>query len=153
MIRAATLEDVPRLVEMGRQFREETEYRDLILDNPAQMQAMAERLVGGPDSVVLVADNGTTLVGMIGLLLYPHHLSGEATVGEVMWWQHQEQRGAGVRLLREAERWAVEQGAVKMQMIAPSARIGAFNAKRGYRLMEWAYQKDLGVAHLGRRAG
>lgn len=143
-IRAATLADVPALVAMGRRFRAESTYRDAIADDPAALEGMAARLVIGPQSTMLVVDRDGTLEAMIGLLAYPHPLSAELTVGEVVWWRNPEApEASGLRLLRAAERWAVDAGAVMLQMIAPTARVEALYARLGYRRLEVAYVKTL----------
>lgn len=142
-IRAATLADVPDLVRMGQRFVTETAYRDLVALNPDQIAATAARLVDGPGSIVLVSDHGRGLTGMIGLLLFSHYVSGEPIAGEVMWWVEPEARGAGVALLAAGEAWAHEVGAVRLQVIAPTAMpaVGRLYARRGYAPIEVAYQK------------
>ncbi|KKL26893.1 hypothetical protein LCGC14_2390670, partial [marine sediment metagenome] len=37
MIREATPDDIPRLVEMGRRFVSESSYKEVISENPEQM--------------------------------------------------------------------------------------------------------------------
>lgn len=140
MIRHATLADVPRLVEMGRRFHAEA-YQDTLAENPTQMAVMARRLITDEHGVIFVAETDGRLVGMIGMLVYAHHLSAEWTAGEVMWWIEPEARGSGVRLLKAAEAWARDQGAQKIQMIAPNARVGTLYTRLGYVPIEVAYQK------------
>jgi GNAT superfamily N-acetyltransferase len=143
VIRAATLADVPRLVAMGRRFCAEPIYRDVWPENVAQLEAMATRLVTGPASVVLVAERDAQVVGMLGLLLYPHHLSGVWVAGEIMWWVEPEARGAGLALLRHAEAWAAEAGAEQIHMVAPDARVGSVYQRRGYRRIEETYARPV----------
>jgi GNAT superfamily N-acetyltransferase len=146
VLRPATRADVPAVVAMGRRFRAASRYRDVIADDPAALEALAVRLVEGPGSVLLVADRAGTLLGMIGLLAYPHHLSGERTVGEVVWWRDPAAAEAlGLRLLRAAERWATEAGATLLQMIAPDDRVETLYARLGYQRLEVAYVKHLTV--------
>lgn len=143
MIRDATIDDVPRLVEMGRRFWADSPYRLTLTENPAQMATIAERLVTQADGVVLVAATPFGLVGMLGLLLFAHHLSAELVAGEVFWYVEPEHRGAGLRLLKQAEEWARAHGARRLQMIAPDTRVGQVYARFGYTPVEVAYQKDL----------
>ncbi len=142
MIRAATLEDVPRIVEMGQRFRELI-YRDLLADNPVQMRAISERLISGDDSVILVVEKFDRVIGMIGMMLFDHFLSAERVAGEVAWWIEPEDRGDGLRLLLAAETWARDNGAQKIQMIAPNERVGKLYRRLGYMPIETAYQKAL----------
>lgn len=143
MIRPATLPDVPRLVALGRRFLAESAYAGRLADNPAQMQAITEQLITQADGTILVATQGGVVVGMIGMLCFPHHLSAERTAGEVFWYVDPDHRGSGVRLLKAAERWALEQGARKIQLIAPSAPVGHIYARLGYTPIEVAYQKEV----------
>jgi hypothetical protein len=144
VVRAATLADVPALVTLGQAFLRGSAYKDLIAENPDQMAALVGRLITGEaDAVVLVADRAGTLTGMIGLVIAPHHLSGERVAMEAFWYAD---GGDGVRLLKRAEAWASTHGAVAMQMVAPSERIGAFYARLGYGLIEWGYMRRLAAA-------
>ena len=133
---------MPRIVEMGRRFRDLI-YKDLLADNPAQMQAISERLISGDDGVILVLERFDRVVGMIGMVLFDHHLSAERVAGEVAWWIEPESRGDGLRLMRAAEQWAIDSGAVKVQMIAPNERVGQVYSRLGYIQMEVGWQKNV----------
>lgn len=141
MIREATPIDVPRLVAMGREFLQTTAYHALIAENQTQMEMLASTLIDKDSGVVLVADHRGDLTGMIGLLIAPHHLSAEPVAMEAFWWASTP--GDGVRLLKAAEEWAREHGAVAMQMVAPSERVGALCMRKGYSLVEWGYMRRL----------
>jgi GNAT superfamily N-acetyltransferase len=140
-IRPATLADVPRLVAMGRQ-QIAALYGGAVADDPAALEALATQLVTAPTCACFVADQEGAVVGMIGLVGYAHHLSGVSTVGEVMWWVDPGARGAGLALLRRAERWAAETGAQVMQMMAPATNplVGRLYERRGYQAVETTYQ-------------
>lgn len=141
MIREATPLDVPALVAMGREFLATSDYHALLLDNPDQMAALATQLIAADLGVVLVADHDGTLTGMIGVLVTAHHLSAEPVAMEAFWWSSTP--GDGVRLLRASEAWARDCGAVAMQMVAPSERVGALYARMGYDLIERGYMRRL----------
>lgn len=128
---------------MGRRFIESSHYRAIVPDNPDQLRTTAAGLITSESGFVAVDDRDGTLVGMIGILLFPHHLSGERIAGEVFWWVEPERRGGGVRLMKRAEAWAKDHGAVRMQMIAPSAPVGALYARLGYAPVEIAYERAL----------
>jgi GNAT superfamily N-acetyltransferase len=141
MIRAATSQDVPRLVEMGRRFRSETGYAKVLAENPGKMTELATQLAerGG----LLVSERQGKIVGMIGFYVYPHFLSGEQAGGEVFWWVEPEHRGEGIKLLKEAERLARTRGAKTMQMIAPTDQVAAVYRRLGYEFVEASYQRAL----------
>ncbi|MDQ3170236.1 MAG: GNAT family N-acetyltransferase [Acidobacteriota bacterium] len=146
MMRKATSDDVPRLVEMGHRFLSSTSYAGAIADNPDQMAATASMLIEHPHGCVLVAENEAhALVGMLGAIVYAHHISGESVCGEVFWWVEPEHRGVGVRLLRAIETWATGKGALKMQMIAPTPDVCVLYERLGYAPVETAYQRTLGA--------
>lgn len=143
-IREATHVDVPQLVEMGRAFRLGL-YADAVAENVEQMAETARLLIDGEDSVIYVAEGrGGGLLGMIGLRLFVHPISGELTVGEVFLWGE----GAGMRLLYAAKKWARAHGATKLQMIQPinETRVGDLYHAMGYRCIEAAWQLDLEAA-------
>jgi len=143
MIRQARQDDRERLLEMGMRFVAETEYRDLISAKPERIAATIDHVLGLPDGVVLVSENGKGVNGMIGLMAYDHPFSGERTAFEVVWWVDPEARGDGVRLLYAAEKWALAQGAKAIQMVAPNERVGNLYARMGYRPVETSYQRSL----------
>lgn len=142
-IRAATSGDIPRLVEMGRRFIAETAYRDLVVANPQRITQIIEEVMAAPDGIVLVSVSERGIVGMIGVLVYPHPFSGERTGFDLCWWVEPEARGHGVRLMRAAEAWAREHGATQMQMVAPNPRVEGLYQRLGYRAIEVAYQRRL----------
>lgn len=143
MIRPAVASDIPRLVEMGLHFIRSTSYAQTLRENPAQMAKTATSVIAAQNGVVLVAEDSSGLVGMIGLMAFPHHLSGDLVAGELFWWQEPSARGAGVRLLKAAEAWAREQGALMLHMIAPTGQVGRVYQRLGYQSCEIAYQKEL----------
>ncbi len=141
-LRVATLDDVPQLVAMGRRFLAASHYRHVLAENPAQMGALATRLITQEDGDVLVLDRGD-LVGMLGLLVFAHPLSGCRVTSELFWWVEPEVRGDGVKLLKAGERWAIAQHSEQLHMIAPTARVGAFYTRLGYEATEIAFVKNL----------
>lgn len=142
-IREAIAADIPALVAMGQRFLHGTPYRDLIADSPEHMAKIGHLLVTSPDGVMLVAERDGIPVGMIGVLICPHHLSGERIANEVFWWVDEEARGQGVRLLRAAEQWVKAQGVTAMQMVAPNDRVGKLYERFGYTAIEVAYRRSL----------
>jgi GNAT superfamily N-acetyltransferase len=147
-IRAATLEDVPRLVAMGTRFRAGSAYAAAMPANAAQMAQTAAAVIRHADGVVFVTEADGDLTGMIGLQVYVHPFSGARVAGELFWWVEPEARGDGVRLLRRAEAWAAAQGAAQLQVGAPADAPGVARlfARRGYVALETAYLKPIAAA-------
>ena len=145
MIREATLSDVHRIVEMGRRFMAESTYNQHLSENPKQMRVFAKQIISNPRGVILVSEQDGKLTGMLALLLFPHYFSGESIAGEVFWWVDPEARAGstGLKLMRKAEKIAAMWGATKMQMVAPTRRIGKLYEHLGYKEVESTFQRDL----------
>ncbi len=132
IIRAATLADVPALVEMGRRFRASTMYAALVAENADQMAATATWLITNEDGAIFVTERrGGELTGMIGLRAALHPMSGELTIGEVFWWS--DLPGDGMRLFERAKQWARDNGSATLQMTQPAnqERLGAIYERLG----------------------
>lgn len=140
-IRPAVLADVPRLVAMGEHFIAQTGYQALLPINPAQIDALMRRLLEAEAGALLVLEGPSELVGMFGLYVFAHPISGERVASEVFWWVEPGARGGGLRLLAAAEAWAVAQGAVVFQMIAPTPAVERVYVRRGYVPVERLYQR------------
>lgn len=140
-IRRARPEDLPQLVEMGGRFLNNPDYAGVIAFVPEKVDNLMRRLGAAEDSLLLVADDGGTLTGMIAFVVYDHPISGEKIGGEVFWWA--DKRGAGLKLLRAAEAWAISKGAAILQMIAPNERVGRLYEHFGYKQVEVMFQRRL----------
>jgi GNAT superfamily N-acetyltransferase len=141
--RPATAADVEGIVAMGAQFLAQSVYRGHLADNPDQVRALAQQLVAAPHGDVLVLEADGALVGMLAILAYAHHLSGEWVAGEVAFWIDPAYRGLGLRLLREAERWARAQGAVRLELIAPTRDVETLYTRLGYVPIERTFHREL----------
>lgn len=141
-IREATAADLPTLVTMGRRFQREV--FGVLADNPAHLEALGQQLLARADSVLFVADGAAGVVGMIGMMVVPHLMSGERVATELFWWTEPEHRGVGLRLFRQAEAWARAHDAVFMQMEAPTLRdlgqdVGVLYQRLGFVEVERTY--------------
>jgi GNAT superfamily N-acetyltransferase len=149
-IRPATLADVPRLVAGFRQFVATSHYAAFVPDAPAHVTALSEHLVTAPTTTVLVTETDAGVTGLLGLGVTAHPYSGQRLAVEVIWWVAPEARGCGPALLRAGERWAAEQGADAIQMIAPAdaagRRVGRFYERRGYQAVETTYYAPVTAA-------
>lgn len=144
MIRHATRDDIPALVDMGLRFIRESGYDGRIAENPAQIGRFLSDLIGSDVGVVFVSTTEAGAVtGTIVLLRYVQPFSGQVIVSELAWWVNPEHRGHGLRLLKHAEQWAAESGAELMQMIAPTAAVESLYQRLGYERLEAAYQRRM----------
>ena len=145
MIRQATPDDLPRIIEMGRTFLLDGPYKDVIEDNPEVPLALAKKLVTNPLARILVEEQDGKLVGVFCFILYPHYYSGLMTAGELIWYVEPEARKtmAGLRLKWAAEKLAKELGAVQMQLTCPPDQDALFSRLSGYVQVETGYQRRL----------
>lgn len=143
-VREATAADVPEMVTMGLRFIASSPYAVHLTPDPERMALVVERLVEDPRGLALVLEQrGGALVGMLGVMVDAHFLTGLPTMSELFWWAEPVARGHGLRLLRAAERWAKAQGAVVAQMIAPTEDVGRLYLRLGYEPLERSYQRSL----------
>jgi len=143
IMRFAKAGDVPRLVDMGLRFIEESSYNGRLAKNRHALEKLMLRLIEQPDGYLAVSERLGILTGMIGCAAYVHPWSGEWIAGELFWWVEPEHRGSGVSLMGAAERWANDKDCVRFQMIAPNERLANLYEARGYMKLEEAWQKDL----------
>ena len=107
MIREATVEDIPRIVELGAEFLAYSPYRHHALDREA-FASFAHGLIASEDGVVLLSDDGMFGGLITGLYFNP----AIRVASELFWWARKEGRQ-----LREAfEAWARDRGAEEVHM-------------------------------------
>ncbi len=148
MIRPASINDIPRLVEMGRLFFDETAIAAFATFAGESCSRTLNELIDGENGAVFVAEENE-VVGAIGGMVYPlffnvDHLTGQ----EFFWWCEPEYRkGAGRKLFEALESWAQERGARSFTMIAlesnrPDA-VAAVYKRAGYRPSERSFIRGL----------
>lgn len=136
MIREATRDDLPRIVEMGAQFHAHSPYAALGFD-PEGFANFCAKLIEAEAGVILLSEDG-----MLGGLMNPAFFNPSALMGgELMWWA-----GSTGKQLREAfETWAAERGALGVQFSGLAnereATIRKVFARAGYVATEVAFLK------------
>lgn len=144
MIRVATFDDVPRLVDLGREFLTgSSRYSGAILLNPDAMGMLASTLIEQPHGLVLVSEEDGEVTGMIGVIATFHPMSGEKVMSEMFWYVTPDKRGQGLKLLFAAEAWARSHGIEKSIMISPSKKISSLYKRLGYSKLEEQFVKAL----------
>lgn len=145
VIRPAEHADIPNLIRMGQEFAASDDYRGKVRIDPDYVTVFVTRLIENPEGCVLVAQLGSELIGMMGLLIVPHPFSGDWVAAELFWWVKPEARGgsAGYRMLKQAQGWATERGAKRLVMVAPNKRLERFYRRLGYDRLESSWQIDL----------
>lgn len=123
MIRLATHDDIPALIECGRRFHAEAS----ILENvgvqfdPDALRDTLVHVIGRPtEALVMVAEHDGQIVGGLGAIKFPMFFSSARAAMELFWYIAPERRGSrdAVRMLRVTEQWARTVGCKMLTMIA-----------------------------------
>lgn len=136
MIRAATVADIPRLLEMGRKFSEKAKLSAHVGYDPHSMVQTFEALIEGGHPL-FVSDSGA-----IGATQTPHPFNHDhIVVQELFWWS--EGRG-GLALLEALEAHCAEHAdsliMITLEAIRPEAT-GKLYVRRGFQPLEHSFVK------------
>lgn len=148
-VRQATQDDVPRIVDMSAKFYETTSYARWAPFDPDTVHDLAANLA--ENHVMLVAEEGGQLVGMVGLFVAPFMFNGDIIAAyEVVWWVDPEAQGqgAGKALLGAIEPACASRGCRTVQMVhlaSSPPQAAAIYERMGYRHTESSYTKTLQV--------
>lgn len=134
MIRPATPEDIPAMVEMGRKFAERSGVE--VGFCPDSVSSLLAGLI----------ENGICLVGdncMAGAVLFDHPFNrAHKAAQELFWWSEGRE---GLRLLSALEAAVRDAGAHSLTMITLEAvnpeTTGRLYARKGFRVLEHSYMK------------
>lgn len=136
MIRRATVDDVPRLLEMGRAFSAKARLVEHVGYDPASMEATFRAMIenGHP---VFVSDTGA-----IGALCLPHPFNGEhIAASELFWWSEGRD---GLALLGALDAYCREQchslRMITLHAVEPE-RTGRLYERKGFAPLEHSYVK------------
>jgi len=143
MIRPATADDTPQIIEMVGHFLASTRYGRLFAFVPEMIEALANRVIEA--ECVLVAESAGVVVGMLAGVGAVDPYSGQRFGDEVVWWVEPDARRgrSGPQLLAAFEAWASHQGLGFVRVSQPSDApgVGEFYARRGYEPVETAWVK------------
>ena len=157
MIRTATVDDVPRIVEMSLRFIESSSYKQFIQADAEGLERLIGQvmlqgviLVGEMEAVYFEGDleigREQILAGMMAIASLTHPFTGEPYGDELAWWVEPEYRKGtlGHKLLCAGEHWARQNGLTVLKMVAPAGSdVGTHYVRRGFSLVETVYQKTL----------
>lgn len=135
-MRAATLQDMPALLEIGRKF-----CATAGLEFSAEaLSASLANMIANESCALFITDDGR---GVIGGIVYPHFFSGTLVAQELFWWCE----GGGLKLLERFEQWAHEAGAQKVLMLCLESvepeRVASLYRRRGYLPLERSFSRSL----------
>ena len=128
MIRKATTEDIPQIIDMIMDFMEEgKEFKDHGFDMDVVVNLVYSR-VNNKGQTVIVCEKDGKLKGMISGYITPFLLSRKLVAVEDMWYMEQDYRNGwdGIRLVKSLLDWSEENNAKAVSM---SVTIGTDNDK------------------------
>lgn len=127
-VRPVGKEDVEAIVAMGRAMHDESpEYRDMDFSEEKIRKLVnfmcGTLLVPNSSNSALIAEDGGTIVGMMGGFVIEHFFGHDKVAHDyVLYVKPEHRRGtAAVRLIREFEKWARAQG---VRAIVPAITTG-----------------------------
>lgn len=138
MIRPATLDDIPALLDLGEEFAREAGVIERTGWNEQDVSALLVTLIESPDGIVMVSDNG-----MIGGYVAGHPFNQETRMFVELFWRAKD--GQGKALLDAAETAAIARGASKSIMVAMQGmeRTERLYGCLNYRPVEAQFMKEL----------
>lgn len=146
-VRPATESDIPRIVEMAQCFYRTTAYASIA---PLALESAAGlAIVTMQQGVMLVAEQGDDVVGMVCLFLEPFTFNTAVMVAsEIAWWLEPSARGGGAaaQLLLAADEACRARGAqvIRMALMANSPpQAAALYERFGYVHTDSHYTKVL----------
>lgn len=151
MIRHATIEDIPKLVECGSRFLQYSPYGRYDVEYSFESsQEFLEGILANDNGVIIVMDHdGVIAGGLVGLLNCAWFAPGVVTAHELAWWVDPEHRQGveGIKLVKEFERWAKEKGAKFVTLtdliIGEEYPVGKLIGRMGYKEIERAHIKEV----------
>lgn len=113
MIRDATPDDVPALVELGRQMAAESPRFSRLTYSPAKLDALFRMLIASPDGLLLVAESKGDRVGVMACMVADHWCAEGRMAMEFGLFIAPQHRGgmSAARMIRRYVQWARERGA------------------------------------------
>lgn len=149
-LRLPTLEDMPDLIRMFKQFHRESPYKHISFDEKKTRETVTDIINGDKESsIIIISCDETKITGaIIGLSVCPLFSLQKSAV-EMVWWVHPDYRksGHGNLLLSAYEDWAKRVGCKNVQMICLETEekemLEKFFAKNGYNKIETAFVKGV----------
>ncbi len=112
-IRVGTLEDLPRIMELGEKLHKESPRWARLTFNPEKAAAFMRMLIESDNGVVFVAERAGVIVGGIAGYAEPHWSSDDVIAQEISFFMDDSARGsmAATRLVCALAAWGELRGA------------------------------------------
>lgn len=145
-IRAATLDDVPVMVELGRRMHEESSYRTMTYS--AERVAETAKLLVEHGFALVAEKNGEVIGGMMGDVITPWYTTERMGTDYALYIAPEHRNGLlALKLVKRFEEWCVSMGATR---IRPGVSTGSISAGKIYRALGYqpvgeCFMKEMGV--------
>jgi GNAT superfamily N-acetyltransferase len=118
MIREATKDDIPRLVELGRVMHTEASRLNKLRYVPGKVYVLLSSMVGAEHCFVRVVEEQGEVIGGLVAAVEPHWFSTDLLAYDLALFVRPDKRGglAAARLVAQYKVWAKERGAVITQL-------------------------------------
>lgn len=141
-MKIATIDDVAEILEMSKQFMSKTGYAEY--SDEQNIRNLIESIVTGrQDQMIILLKPG---VGFIAGQATPFVFGPHYIASEIAWWINEEKRNSGIgeELVEAFEYWAKNvAGCTIITLTSLDDGVGKFYEKKGYKLHERAYMKEL----------
>lgn len=141
-MKIATEEDKQEILEMAMKFMAVSGYQDYA-DEDVIATLINNFLTGKQNEMIILLQPGVGfLAGMSSPFVFGQHL----IASEVAWWIEPDRRkeGTGAELVEAFEYWAKNvAGCTMITLTSLDDSVGKFYEKKGYKLYERAYMKEL----------
>lgn len=145
MIRIATIEDLPKLGNIAKEFYSSSEHLDDF--NIEIFASNWENFIESGVGIIFLLINNGDIIGVLGGIKYPDVNSNQLIATELFWYVEKEHRGQGGKLLKEFEEWAKLEGCKKIIMVHMTDfmpdKLSVIYRRKGYKKMEVHYVKEV----------
>ncbi len=140
-IRRATGEDKETLLELGRDMHAESPRFSKLRYNDAKAASLFDMLVDNPNGIVLLAEDGDKIIGMMAGFASPHFFSFQLFASDFVLYIDPAHRGGttAMRLIKNFEQWAIELGVAEI-VLGVSTEVNAERTAEMYQRL--GYEKS-----------
>lgn len=145
MIRKATVEDLPKLLPCAVEFSASSKFLNRF--SFESFLSSWEKFLDMGIGVIFIEESGGDIHGCIGGVKYRDPNTGRMVATEFFWFVRMRLRGCGIRLYREFETWARDNGCQDLRMVhlmdSMPEELDRFYKRNGFEEMEIHYTKEL----------
>jgi GNAT superfamily N-acetyltransferase len=150
IIREATIEDIPKMVEMASRFHQYALVDKGFKFSPPDFARYSTFLMESSIANILIVDVDEEAVGAIAGAVLPWFMdSSQLVLTELWWWVDPEYRKGGLafKLLDALTEWGKYLGASKMIMVSIEAEreetVRKYYKRKGFSYMEMQFIKEI----------